>query len=85
MHLAKLRTVGGSVMFAIPRAILESLDLLPDRQVGLSVSDGCLIVDPHPRPRFTLAELIEQCDPSAPLTDDDRQWLDEAPVGREEI
>lgn len=85
MYLTTLRTVGGSVMFAIPKAILESLNLTPNRQVGLSVSDGRLIVEPQPRPRYTLAELMEQCDPSAPMTDEDRAWIDAAPVGREEI
>lgn len=85
MHLTTLRTVGGSVMFAIPKAILESLNLAPNRQVGLSVSEGRLIVEPQPRPRYTLAELMEQCDLSAPMTDEDRAWLDAAPVGREEI
>lgn len=85
MYLAKLRTVGGSVMFAIPKAILESLDLNPDTQVGLSVSDGRLIVEPHPRPRYTLAELMGQCDLSAPITDEDQTWLDAAPVGREAL
>lgn len=83
MHLTKLRTVGGSVMFAIPKAILESLDLLPNTQVALSVSGGHLIVDPHPRPRYRLAELIGQCDLSAPLTDNDRAWFDDPPVGGE--
>jgi antitoxin ChpS len=85
MHLTTLRTVGGSVMFAIPKAILESLDLMPNRQVGLSVSEGRLIVEPQPRPRYSLAELMEQCDLSAPMTDEDRVWLDAAPVGREDI
>jgi antitoxin ChpS len=85
MHFTTLRTVGGSVMFAIPKAILDSLDLVPNTQVGLSVSEGRLIVEPHPRPRYTLAELMEQCDRSAPMTDEDRAWLDAAPVGREDI
>jgi antitoxin ChpS len=85
MHLTTLRTVGGSVMFAIPKAILESLNLVPNTQVGISVSDGRLIVELHHRPRYTLAELMDQCDLSAPMTDEDRAWLDAAPVGREEI
>ena len=85
MHLTTLRTVGGSVMFAIPKAILESMSLVPNTQVGLSVWKGRLIVEPQPRPRYTLAELMEQCDLSAPMTDEDRAWLDAAPVGREEI
>jgi antitoxin ChpS len=72
-------------MFAIPRAILESLDLAADRSVGLSVSHGRLIIDPHPRPRYTLAELVEECDPTAPLTDEEQQWRNSPPIGREEI
>ena len=85
MHLARLRTVGGSVMFAIPRPILESLGLGPNTQVGLSVSDGRLIVDPHPRPQlYTLAELTAACDASASITED-VAWLDAEPVGREAL
>ena len=83
MLLTTLRTVGGSVMFAIPKPILEGLGLSANTQVGLSVSDGCLIVDPHPRPRYTLVELMEQCDLSAPATSESQGWLDDEPVGRE--
>lgn len=85
MHVAKLRTVGGSVMFAIPKAIMEGLGLAPDAQVGLSVTEGRLIVDPHPRPRYRLAELLAQCDRTAMRTDEERAWLGDEPVGRESI
>lgn len=83
MLMTTLRTVGGSVMFAIPKSILEGLGLSANTQVGLSVSEGCLIVDPHPRPRYTLAELMEQCDLSAPVTQESRAWLADEPVGQE--
>jgi antitoxin ChpS len=83
MLLTTLRTVGGSVMFAIPKPILEGLGLSANAQVGLSVSEGRLIVEPHPRPRYTLGELIEQCDLSAPATEEIRAWLEAEPVGRE--
>jgi antitoxin ChpS len=85
MHLATLRTVGGSVMFAIPKALLDTLDLTPNAQVGLSVSEGRLIVEPHPRPRYTLAGLLAQCDASLPMTEEARQWLEAEPAGREEM
>jgi antitoxin ChpS len=84
MHLTTLRTVGGSVMFAIPKPILESLGLLPNTQVGLSVAEGRLIVEPHPRPRYTLTELMAQCDLSAPMADEMRAWLAAEPAGRED-
>lgn len=37
------------------------------------------------QPRYTLAEMMEQCDLSAPMTEEDRAWLDLIPVGREII
>lgn len=85
MHITTLRTVGGSVMFAIPKAILDGLGLRSDTEVGISIAEGRLIVDPHPKPRYTLAELMEQCQPELPLSDEDRAWLADEPVGREQI
>jgi antitoxin ChpS len=85
MLITKIRTVGGSVMFAIPKAILEGLHLRPNASVGVSVADGKLIVDPHPRRRYTLAELLAQCDPDAPRTAEDTAWLNDGPAGREAI
>lgn len=85
MLVTKLRAVGGSVMFAIPKAILDGLHLSPNTSVGLSVSNGKLIIDPHPRPQYTLSELLALCDPDAPATTDDQAWLNDAPAGRELI
>jgi antitoxin ChpS len=83
MLLSTLRTVGGSVMFAIPKPILDGLGLSPNSQVSLTVSEGRLIVEPQYRPRYTLAELMEQCDLSAPLEAESQGWLAAAPAGRE--
>ena len=35
--------------------------------------------------RYKLEDLIAQCDLNAPLTDEDRAWLDAPPVGREVV
>jgi len=72
-------------MFAIPKAILDGLHLQPNASVGVAIADGKLIVDPHPRRRYTLADLLEQCDPDAPRTAEDEAWLADMPAGREEI
>jgi antitoxin ChpS len=85
MILSTLRTVGGSVMFAIPKPILDGLGLSPNTQVGLSVSDGRLIVEPLHRPRYSLATLIAECDLTAPLLEETRAWLDADAVGREAL
>jgi antitoxin ChpS len=83
MNMTKLRSVGGSVMFAIPKAILEGLDLSANSQVSISVSNGCLIVEPHPKPRYTLAALLGEGDILEPATNEDKAWLEDAPIGRE--
>lgn len=35
------------------------------------------------KPRYTLEELLAQCDPNEELTQEDRDWLDAPLVGRE--
>ena len=85
MYRAKLRAVGGSVMIAIPKPILQTLGLAVNSSVGVSVSEGRMIIEPCQRPHYTLEELMAQCDLSAPMTDEEREWLEAPPVGREEI
>ncbi len=80
MHTTSLRKVGGSVMLAVPPAILDLLHLRVGGTVGLAVEDGRLIVAPHPR--YSLDELLAQCDATAEPERDDA-WLAAPPVGRE--
>ena len=72
-------------MLAIPKALLESLDLAPEASVRLSVKAGKLVVDPKRRRRYSLDELLAQCKPSSRHSREDRAWLSSRPVGRELI
>jgi antitoxin ChpS len=83
MHITHLRKVGGSVMLAVPPAILDLLRLQAGASVGLAVHGGRLVVDPAPRPHYTLHELLAECDASAELNEEDRAWLDDTPLGNE--
>ena len=83
MHTTNLRKVGGSVMLAVPPAILDLLNLRPGARVDIGVKDGCLIVAPRTRPSYSLDELLAQCDETAPGDDEDRAWLEAGPVGHE--
>jgi antitoxin ChpS len=83
MPTATLRSVGGSVVMAIPKRILELVHLQSGSQVNIDVQDGRLIIDPKKKPRYTLAELMAQCDLSQPLSAEDREWLDAPAVGEE--
>jgi antitoxin ChpS len=57
MHTTNLRRVGGSIMLAVPPAVLDILHLQPGSKVGIAVERGRLIVEPRKRPRYTLHEL----------------------------
>lgn len=83
MHTTNLRKVGGSVMLAVPPALLDILRLTPGAQVGIAIESGRLVVEPRPRPRYSLDELLAQCNPKKPITKKEREWLGEGPAGAE--
>ena len=83
MHTTNLRKVGGSIMLAVPPALLDLLRLGPGAQVGIAIESGRLVVEPRPRPRYTLDELLAQCNPRKARTKQDRDWLNSKPAGAE--
>ena len=83
MLTTKLRKVGGSVMMTVPPAVLDMLGLQADATVSLAVEGERLIVESPCTPHYTLDELLAQCDSNVPLLQEDRDWLDSAPIGRE--
>lgn len=84
MTTVALRALGGSVVMAVPRQILNMLHLGAGSQVEVSVENGRLVVEPKVKPRYTLAELLSQCtEENMAMTDEDREWLDAKPVGKE--
>jgi antitoxin ChpS len=85
MYTTNLRKVGGSIMLAVPPALLDILHLRPGAKVGLAVQSGRLVVEPQKRPRYTLDELLVQCNPRARRSQEEREWLDGKPVGGELI
>lgn len=81
MYTTNLRKVGGSIMLAVPPALLDILHLRPGAKVGLAVQRGRLVVEPRQRPRYTLDELLAQCNPRARRSKEEREWLDGKPAG----
>jgi antitoxin ChpS len=85
MHTTNLRKVGGSVMLALPPALLDVLGLRVGAKVGLAVRSGRLVVEPQQKTRYTLDELLAQCDPKAPRSKEEHEWLTDGPAGGELI
>ncbi len=83
MHITSLRKVGGSVMLAVPPALLDVLDLVAGNKVALVIDNGRLVMEPQTKSRYTLHELFAQCDPSAVMTVEERIWFEAQPVGEE--
>lgn len=85
MHTTNLRKVGGSVMMAVPPTILDMLHIRAGATVALTVDNGRLVVDPHPRPRYTLEELLALCDNRENRTKEDETWLSGNNFGEEVV
>ncbi len=85
MHATNLCKVGGSVMLALSPALLDVLHVTAGPKISLAVDNGPLVVEPRPRPRDTLAELLAASDYSEPQPAEEREWVDAPAVGREPL
>ena len=71
-------------MLAVPPAILDMVQLQSGSAVTISVENGRLIVNPRPSKQYTLQDLLDQCDASAPMPDESPcQWTQSDPQGME--
>ena len=84
-HLTRLRKVGGSVMLAIPPALLDALRLDAGASVGIAIADGKLLIEPTPKRRYSLDELLAQCNPEIAAGADEAEWLESPRAGAELI
>lgn len=73
---------GNSAAVRLPTELLGLLNVKPGDKLCVKVQpDGVLLK--AARPAYSLAELVAQCDPSAPEPADMADWLNMKPVGRE--
>lgn len=82
MHTTNLRKVGGSVMLTLPPIFLDQLHLQPGAAVGLAIDHGRLIVEPKPKPRYSLAQLMAEMPDGLPRAEG---WDELPSVGLERV
>jgi hypothetical protein len=70
--------VNGNSMIRVSSAGLALLDQLKSRKTNVVSSK-----EPQQRPRATLDDLLAQCNPDAPHSQEEREWLADKPTGRE--
>lgn len=88
MHTATLRKIGGSVGLSLPAPLVKSLAFKAGAQVEVLERDGEIVVKPCAPPvrrRYTLDQLLAQCDFSKRLGKEEREWLAAPRAGREAI
>lgn len=74
---SKVGNWGGSAAIRLPRHVVEQLGIREGGEVEVTVEGGSMVVRPL-KPRYTLAELLEQAE-----TMQRPQMVDDTPVGAE--
>lgn len=79
-----IRKIGNSAGAILPAAILKKVHLSEGDIVEITEDGKRIVIEPATlRPRYTLVELLSQCNPRAPLSDELTVWDAVQPVGRE--
>lgn len=80
-----LKRAGGSLIMTVPSRVRDALALAEGQELDIVVDGDKLVVEKAKpaRPIYALADLLADCDFETPYSDEEKAWLDVAPVGRE--
>lgn len=79
-----LRSIGNSKGAVIPAQLLKELNISLGDKLDAKAENGALVITPKSvKPKYTLAELLAQCDESAPIPETLVEWDSAQPVGNE--
>jgi antitoxin ChpS len=81
---SRLQKWGNSMALRIPAPLLRSWGIAEGQAVALTVENGALVARPAAA-RYTLQQLLDQCDLKEPVDAGDAVWLESGPVGMEEL
>ena len=81
----EIKSWGNSAGIRLNKSILSQLDVAVGGSLSVEVNGGSLILTPT-EPVYTMSDLLVGCTrESMRLDDEDKQWLNVAPVGKERI
>lgn len=81
---ATLQKWGNSAAIRIPATTMKALNIDFGQSLALTVKNGALVATPTQR-RYSLTELVAQCNPRARFPDDLAEWEGMPQVGNEAI
>lgn len=77
-----LKKMGNSTALIVPPPVLRDLGIAAGQPMSLeTTADGRIMITP--KKKFTLAQMLAQCDPKAPPPADLAAWDTARPVGGE--
>ncbi len=86
----RLKKAGGSLMTTIPAAARNMLHLRDGQEMAVSVEGAKVIFEPVTteakpvrRSKYSLEELVAQCNPEQAVSDEERTWQNTPAAGRE--
>ncbi len=78
----KVQKISNGAGLLVPKTVLQHLGLDVGSIVDMELTDEQLIIRPKPMP--TLEEMLAACTPeNTALSEEDREWLSDGPVGKE--
>ncbi len=81
----EIKSWGNSAGIRLNKNLLSQLDVTVGGSLNAEVNNGSLILTPA-EPVYTMADLLVGCTrESMQLDDEDKQWLNAAPIGKEHI
>ena len=79
----KIQNWGNSAAIRLNKGILSQLDVEIGVSLNMEVKEGALILTPS-EPTYTLEQLLAaSTKESLQIDDEDREWLNDSPVGHE--
>lgn len=83
MNTLAIRQSGGANIISIPKAILNVLGLHVGSTLDLSIRNQSIVLTPV-KEKLRLEDLLAETPQEAlSLTAEDKEWLQDAPVGKE--
>ncbi|MFT0866831.1 AbrB/MazE/SpoVT family DNA-binding domain-containing protein [Pseudomonas sp. CAM1A] len=80
----KIQQWGNSAAIRIPSTVLKQMRLEVGSTLSLDTAGESMVLKPvRSKPRYTLEELMAQCDLNAPEPEDMAAWNTMRPAGRE--
>lgn len=80
-----VRKLGNSTGIILPPGLLRSLHLSVGSTVSAEEIAGKLVLTPSTKPRYSLEELLAQCDLKAAAPVDSEAWSSMESVGKEVV